>query len=735
MAKNSIDTTENKDNTTNPNKFYVREKKFWKFWVVMMLLTFGLIVVVGRLLYIQIINSEKYLELAKNQQQTKQKIIPQRGNIYDRNGNLLASTIKSVSIAVDPTELKNKDSLATLIERDIGIKRDVVLEKINSSKGQFLRLCRRVSPNKTFKIKELKENGVRQEKNGRKIKSPDKGILLIDEPTRYYNYSSVAAQIIGCTNLENKGLSGIELGYDSLLCGKPGYMIMYRDAKQRLRPALNLPTIEPENGSNIYLTIDIELQKIVEFELMQGVMSSQGRSGTAIALDPNTGEVLACASYPGYNPNLPATYSSENMRIRAISDAYEPGSTFKAITAAAAVEEKIVKPTDLFNGFNGVFVQSSYTLRDEHRLGIATFKEAFEYSSNIILSQVAMKIPDKSFYKYIRDFGFGLKTDLNVPGEITGKIPKFNAINPVDKRFIGFGYGIMTTPIQLVAAYSAIANKGKLMKPYIITKIEKDSKILREVKPQLVRNVVSEGTSKTLTELLKGVVQNGTGKKAYIEGLEVAGKTGTAQLLISGSYSKSNHIASFIGYYPANNPKICMLVFVESPQLNFYGGSVAAPIFKNIALRWASISPNFLNKQNNNNDIKKNIVYVPELKGISIDDAQAILADLGLKSKTDGNNGVIVSQFPRAGTKITQNTAVLLKVNAPKTENQNNVNTVNNAVPPTTTPNVVGLSLRRAISILHNAGFKANVKGSGMVKSQKWTFNDKKEYICILYCE
>ena len=730
MKKNNNNIKINNDNlndnsaSNNANEeFDVRKKKFWKFWFVMALITVGMLVVVGRLMHIQIINSGEYLEQAKKQQQTKQEIIPQRGNIYDRNGNLLASTIKNISIAVDPTVLKNKDTLATLIEKNIGTNKEITLNKINSAKGEFLRLSRRVMPDKVDEIRRLK----------------DRGILLIDEPIRYYNYSSVAAQIIGCTSIDNLGLGGIELRYDSLLRGQSGYMIMYRDAKQRLRPALNLPTIESENGANIHLTIDIELQKIVEFELMQGVINSRATSGTIIALDPNSGEILACASFPGYNPNLQTTFSSENMRIRSVADAYEPGSTFKAITAAAGIEENIVKPTDLFNGFNGAFVQSTYTIRDEIPLGVADFQKAFENSSNIILSQLAMKIPDNKFYKYIRDFGFGLRTGVDIPGEISGRIPKFDVINQVDKRFLGFGYGIMATPIQLVTAYSAIANNGRLMRPYIVKKIEKENQTIREIKPQLVRRVISEQTSKTMTNLLVGVVEDGTGTRANIKDIKIAGKTGTAQMLISGAYSKSNHLASFIGYYPADNPKICMLVLLDRPRVDFYGGSVAAPIFRNIALRWISISPEFLNNFNENNtkNNARNIVYVPELKGLSIDDAAVILSDLGLKSKSDGKMGIIVSQVPNAGVKVGKNTTIMLQVNSPMFH-INSSTTPNNEISSNRfteqLPDVKGLSLRRAISILHNAGFRTTVKGNGTVRGQKWEVNENKEYICVLIC-
>ncbi|MDR0926164.1 MAG: PASTA domain-containing protein [Ignavibacteria bacterium] len=712
--KHKDNNTNTKDNNTDVVD--VRQQKFWKFWLLLCLLLVGMGIVVVRLAYIQIIKGSEYTELAKRQQQTKQELLPQRGNIYDRNGNLLASTIKSIGIAVDPTVLKHKDSLATLIENHIGINRRTILDKINSAKGQYVRLCSRVTADKVNEI--------------RKLKAIDRGIILIDEPTRYYNYSSIAAQLIGTASLDNKGQSGLELYYDAELSGQSGFMVMYRDALQRLRPALDLPTLQPVDGTNLYLTIDIELQKILEFELMQGVVNSIAKSATAIAIDPHTGEVLAMASYPGYNPNLRGSFSAENMRIRAITDAFEPGSTFKTITGAIAIDDKITKTTDLYNGYGGLYAQSTFKIKDEHSLGIVPLSVAFELSSNIIFSQVAMKIPDKDFYKYVRDFGFGLKTGIDIPGEVSGRVPKFDRINSVDKRYLGFGYGIMSTPIQLATAYSAIANGGKLLKPYIVSKIEKDGEVIREQKPQVIRTILSEQTTATMKRLLLGVVNKGTGSNAFVESLGIAGKTGTAQMLVSGTYSKNNHLASFVGFYPATNPKICLLIYVDDPTYNFYGGSVAAPIFKNIALRWTSVSPNFLNS---NVNPTLDIVYVPDLRGVVVDDATTILKEMGLSVNTDNSNGVVVSQHPSAGSRVKKNTNVILKVDLPSFENVNNETTANTFT--SKLPNVTGLSMRRAISILHNAGIRANVRGSGVVKSQKWENKGEKGSVCVLVCE
>ena len=690
---------------------FSHNRSLWKYRIIIGFIILILLCVIIRLVYIQIIDTERYTIRAASQHQSRIELQPQRGIIYDRNGFVLASNIKSTSIAVDPTVLKkeNKDTIAALIEKCLGISKESILNKINSAKGSFVWLCRRKLPNEIIPLKYIK----------------DRGLILIDEPIRYYNYSSVSSQLIGCTNIDNHGIDGIELKYDSVLRGQPGFMIMYKDAGNRLRPALDLPRVEPINGNALHLTLDIRLQKIVEFELMQGVMSSQASSGTVVALDPNTGELLACASYPGYDPNHLTQSSYSAMRNRAITDVYEPGSTFKTITAAAGIEEKLVRPNDIYNGYNGKMTIGNVTISDDHNgLGIASFRTAFEKSNNVIFSQVAAKIPNHSFYKYIRDFGFGLPTRIDLRGELPGKVKDFKSIRPIDKRILGYGYVIMVTPLQLTTAYSVIANGGNLMKPYIVKEITHEGKTVKLNHPQVIRRVISQSTAKTLTSLLMGVVENGTGKQAFIDNIRVAGKTGTSRQFVSGSYSRSSYYASFVGFYPANKPKICLLVLVDNPKEGgITGGSVAAPIFKNIVLRWSSASPQIAAAGDEETN-KNNIVYMPELKGLAVDDAKNILSELRLNSNLQDNSmGIITQQAPQSGVRIRKNTRVILRTSLDEKQTENDI------------PNVVGLSIRRAVSLMHSKGIKTKVVGSGKVKSQQLETDPKtNKKTCILRC-
>lgn len=693
---------ESKENT------HTRKKKFWKFWLLMAMINIGLLLVIARLFQVQIIEFDKYKDKARRQHESKITLSAQRGNIYDRNGKLLASTVKSYSIAADPTVMQNREKVVSLLEKKLGISKSSIEDKIKSAKGSFVWLVRGVSPDKISEINKLN----------------DRGLIKIKEPKRHYYYGSAASQILGCTDIDNRGLTGIELGWDSMLTGRSGYMMMYRDAMGRLRPSADLPIIPATNGYSLQLTLDIELQRIVEFELMQGVLNAQAESGTVVAIKPSSGEILAMATYPGFNPNSPSTFTSANMRNRAITDVYEPGSTFKLITAAAAIEEKITTFDERFNGFNGELHFSHYVIRDVHPIGMATFREGMIHSSNIILSSVAAKIPDYKFYKYIRDFGFGISSGIDLPGEVPGRTQRAEQMNVSAKRFIGFGYGLLSTPLQVANAYAAIANNGIMMKPYAIKAIyDEKGELVREYKPEKIRRVVSENTVKQLNEVLTDVVSKGTGSGARIEGLSIAGKTGTSQQLVEGTYSKADYNASFVGYFPADNPQICILVFLDKPKTSIYGGSTAAPIFKNIALRWVSLPSQSYTLNSKNSSKTNDTIYVPNLNGLLIEDAGTILNNLGVRWTSNSQSGIVQSVFPKPGDKILRSTVIKIKSSGDSL-----------ATKPEKLPSVVGLSVRRALTVLHSSGIKTRVKGSGKVIRQIWERNERNEQICTLIC-
>jgi cell division protein FtsI (penicillin-binding protein 3) len=692
----------------------LRKKKFWKFWLVMLTISIGFLAIIVRLVFVQIVDADVYRAKAKEQHERRVNLSADRGKILDRNSKLLASSVQSLSIAVDPEVLENKTEVARQIADILDFPYSEVSKKVNKKETSFVWIARGIPPHQAIKLEAIE----------------DRGLIKIYEPRRNYLFGSVGSQIIGCTDIDNQGITGVELGLDSLLSGRSGYMMMFRDGIRNLHSRADLPVVPAQHGLSVRMTIDIELQRIVEYELMVGVESTGSETGTVIAMDPKTGEILAMASYPTYHPMKRNEATTGSLRIRSITDVYEPGSTFKLITAAAALEEKEIQTEDTVDGMGGLADYGEYVIRDSHPIGKVTFRESFEESSNVVFSTVAHEMKSNIFYKYIRDFGFGLKLGFDLPGEVSGMIKKPKEFDPSTKRFMGFGYEVAVTPLQLVNAYAAIANEGNLMKPYIVKSIEtSDGSIIREYEPEKIRQVISEEVADTLISMLLGVVDIGTGKSARIDGIPIAGKTGTSQQLTKGVYSKSNYNASFAGFFPADDPKIAMIVILDRPQGDYYGGSTAAPIFRNIALRWAAVSSDVIVKNDEEEDDEKKIkdtLEVPNLTGFSPIDAKEFLESVGFNSNLTGDEeGLVVDQEPDAGTKSLEGIVVMaiLKDQSGLAQNNNKDR-----------PDVIGLTARRAVTILHDAGLKVKIEGSGIVKKQKYTKNSKGEIVCTITC-
>ncbi len=694
-----------KDETVNPQK-----KKYWKFWLTMFILNIGFLVILYKLLMIQIVNVEEYHNKAKKQHQSKINLSADRGSIYDRNGKIIASNIESVSIAVDPTHLSNKKKVVEIISKNYGVSASKLLSKIDNTKSAFVWLIRGVDPTLS---KEL-------------VNLHDKGVIIISEPRRIYHYGGIGAQIVGFCDIDNNGLSGIELKWDTLLKGKPGFMIVNRDGLGKLRPAADLPVSLAENGNSIQLTLDIELQRIAENELRNGVLMSGAESGTLVAIEPESGEILAMASYPGYDPEDISRHSPSSMRCRAITDVLEPGSTFKLITAAAAIEENLVSENDIYNGHQGTLQFSKYTIRDVHGYGMITFKKAMEVSSNVVLSTVASKIPDYNFYKYIRDFGFGLEYGIEIPGEVSGRLKKPADFNQASKRYMGFGYGLSATSLQMANAYSTVANGGELMKPYLVKSIYKEDtgEEVYSAKPVAIRRVISEKTSARLTDILESIVVNGTGKAAIVKGMKIAGKTGTSQQLVDGKYSKSNYNASFAGFFPADNPKLAMIIVIDKPRASIYGGATAAPIFKNIALRWSAINSHIYERDSIQTDSLlvsvNDSVLVPQLVGLNTASALKHTQAKGLVLNVQPSVLVVTIQKPEAFSRVKKGT--IIQVSTVSKIDSNGVH-----------PAIAGLTLRKALAIISKMKYKPRVIGSGIVQNVIWN-PDGKQGNCILYC-
>jgi cell division protein FtsI (penicillin-binding protein 3) len=548
----------------------------FKLLTVLFFLNAAIIVLIFKLVNIQFFKHSEYSELADTVQLRTIPVHANRGKIIDSKGIILATNKKSLEIAVDPQiinlpkNVNKKNKFLVLISKVTNKSVNYYLNKINNTDSRYVILAKDINIKHKQAFQDVSFFGLRYNE--------------ISE--RSFPYDNLAAHVIGFTNKDGIGISGIERQYDTILKGIPGFIVLKRDLKRDFHAGAELPSSKSKDGHNVQLTIDSDLQSIVEYELKMGMELTQSEGGSVIIMNPNTGEILALASSPSFNPNVSAERIPDNVRNRAINDEYEPGSTFKLITACAALEEKLVTPERVFSGYGGSYTIGGRTITDVHGYGNITFRDAVEKSSNIVFSQVAALIPRNTFYKYIRDFGFGLLTDIELPGEAKGRVPRPEKISMSLQRSIGYGYAISTTPLQVLCAYCAAANGGTLVKPYLIKSIfDNENNYLYEAKPKKIRRVLSKETSQLIGDLFTGIVDRGTGKAVKIENLKIAGKTGTSSQLVDGSYSTSHYNASFVGFFPVENPQLAMIIVLDSPKGSYYGGTTAAPIFRNIALR------------------------------------------------------------------------------------------------------------------------------------------------------
>ncbi len=650
------------------------------------------IVILYKLFTIQILDATRYQIAAKKQYESKISLKSSRGVIFDRKMNALVSNIVMYSFAADPNMVDNKDSVAQIFANIFKKDKSFYIDKLNSKNTSFVWLERRIDPKYEAQVKDISFSGV----------------IKLNEPNRIFNYDKLTSQLVGYTNIDNNGLSGIELELNDMLSGKEGYVVMQKDGLGRKRPAVEYPRQEPVDGNNVILTVDMNIQKIAEEELLAGVTANNSTGGKVIVMNVKTGEILAMNSI-----NLDG---SSQDKIAEITDLYEPGSTFKIITAAAALEESLLNKYDVINTYGGEYMN----IKDSHKFSSLTFQQIIEQSSNIGTIQVANKLGKEKFYKYARDFGFGISTGLDLPGEVKGRLKKPIEFSPVSLNYMAIGYEVLVTALQMANAYACVANGGMMMKPFIIKKIlAPDGTLLKEYQPVEIRNVITNNTAKSLTELFVGVVERGTGKDAKIENIKVAGKTGTSQKMVEGKYSKSKYTSSFIGYFPAENPQIVVAVIIDAPGAGeYYGGKVSAPIFKKIAERIINLTGlhEFSAPENN-----ADMVLTSNLKqensslnlvNFDIGDAVKFLNDNELPFEVEGpgKNAIVISQATITDEKGNKK---LKLVSAGST--QDNKLLKENGLKM---PDLKGMSIRKCIKIMSALGIEYKLNGCGKVTAQ-----------------
>ena len=508
-----------------------------------------------------------------------------RGFIFDRNFNELAVSIDMNSVYINPRQLENPvrsvRKIAQLVEPDDQqAQKEVyknVMRTINARKNKSFVWVRRKVPQETYE----------------KIKSEDiAGVGFIKESKRFYPKRDIASKIIGFCGVDNQGLYGIEYGYDQMIRPMNSRFLVLKDALGR---PISMPdaiaVTEKSAPADIVLTIDERIQYITEKALERQVIKSQAKSGIAIVMDPYTGEILAMAEQPRFNPNMYNKYSAEMIKPQAAARAMEPGSTFKIFVAAAALDEKLVSPEEVIDCENGSYNVGGHDFKEAHhgRYGMLTVEEILAKSSNIGAIKMGERLGSKTLNKYLKSFGFGGKTEVDLPGEIPGLLRPVSDWSATSLPSVSFGQEVSVTPIQLITGLSALANGGYLVRPHFVRAWLRNGEVVKVIGREVVGKPISAATARLMTEMLKSVVERGTGEKAAIPGFSVAGKTGTAQKIdpVTRTYSQNRHIASFMGYFPAEEPRLSILVMIDEPKGVEWGGAVAGPVFSEIGARAA----------------------------------------------------------------------------------------------------------------------------------------------------
>ncbi|WP_243239996.1 stage V sporulation protein D [Romboutsia sp. 1001285H_161024_C4] len=624
--------------------------------------------------YLQLIKGEWLSTKAIEQQTREIPIEPKRGTIYDRNMKELAVSVTKYTVWCKPVEVKDKKSASTQVAEILDKEYEDIYKLVNKKNMALVKIERWIDDEKATKIREAKIPG----------------IWVAEDNQRYYPYGNFASYVLGHTSSDSQGIAGIEMQYDKYLKGQAGKLIVSTDASGREIPRGMEQYYEPVQGKGLVLTIDEVIQHYTEKAVQKAYEINNAKRVTVVAMDPKTGDILSLASKPDYDPNDPRTpiypyyqeeldkYSEKDKiqgyykmwRNPAISDTYEPGSTFKLITSSSGLEENVIKENDKFTCTGGVTIkgQRIKCWRHYRPHGEQSFKEGVQNSCNPVFIEVGNRLGVSKLYDYIEGFGFMDKTNIDLPGEAKGILYNEKNVGPVELATISFGQSISVTPIQLITAISSIANDGNRMEPrFVKAYTDNQGNVIEEIKPTKVKQVISEETSKKMMDIVESVVSQGSGKAAYIPGYRIGGKTGTAQKVIDGRYAQGKYICSFIGIAPTDDPQIVVLAIVDEPTgVSAFGSTTAGPIVKEImndALPYLGVEPKYSEEEKE--EFEKNKVTVPDVRDLAIEDAVKALEDVNLIPNLDTDIEIpkgtkVIDMFPKPGIKVDEESSIAL---------------------------------------------------------------------------
>ena len=649
---------------------------------------FWMLVICARLVYLQFSQYENLANRARQQQQNEIETTPQRGELLDRQERQLARSVQTVSLFIDPDglDIPTLDRNAQQIAQSLGLKQADLsrdFRKAHDQKKRFVWIARRLDPDMADKVVALKLPGVQTQL----------------EPKRYYPNGSLAAHVLGYVGLDGKGLGGVEQFYNAKISGEPGQLFIERDANGKPYEGYE---IAAKPGQTVVLTIDQTIQYQAEQALQAAVSQSRAKSGSVIVLDPRSGEILALANAPTFDPNRVSDAKPETRSNWALQNIYEPGSTFKIVAFSAALENKLARVDERIDCQMGAITVAGRLVHDHHPFGSLTIPEALAKSSNVAAIKLGIRVGDPTMYEYIRRFGFGSKTGIELPGETNGILRRVERWQPSSIGSIAIGQEIGVTPVQMVAAFGALANDGVRIAPHLIREVrDAGGNVVYRAQPEQ-RRVISAETAIALRGMLEGVTLNGTAKKAQLDGYSAAGKTGTAQKIDprTKAYSSTKFVGSFVGFAPVSNPQVVIIVVIDEPAGAYHGGDIAAPVFRQVAEQVlptlgiepdieTKSAPDLIAQQVNENPERaakiheeqaqseeqrkatmptvdsngarggevvyaastRNAMLMPDLRGRSVRDVARTCAQLGLQVEARGE-GKVFKQSPSAGAEV-----------------------------------------------------------------------------------
>jgi cell division protein FtsI/penicillin-binding protein 2 len=658
--------------------------------------------------FIQIVDHDRLYQKSVNQSTQSVTLKAERGTIMDRNGAQMAVTVNSASYAVWPRKVAEPKAAAGVLSEASGLSYDRVMNALTSKKNYVYLL-------RNAELETMQKMDAALDSLNDPIRVKMKAFDRLPEQKRRYPLGKIGSHVIGYTDVDSRGIEGLEKFFDRELAGSDGRSVLIRDAMQRTNRFIPEEVVEARDGLNLKLTIDSRLQEIAEAELEAAVDSSKAKYGGLIILDSSTGEILAMANAPRFNPNDPASFNALDpnlRRNRLVTDMLEPGSTFKIVTFAEALETGVISEDDPVNCHGGSYRIGNHTINDAHEMGVVPARDVLIHSSNIGTVEIAQRFGKMRLYERSRMFGFGEVTGSDFPNETSGMLPNPRNWSNLSLPTISFGQGVAVSPLQLAAAYGAIANGGLYLAPRIIKEFTgKDGRTVHTTEVRRIRRVMSEKTAARLSEILCQVVEMGTGRNAAVPGVRLAGKTGTAQRIEEGGrgYAGGKYVASFVGFIADRQPRLVCLVMIDSPVGMYYGAQVAGPVFKKVVNQIVNLGGGTLAKAPAANPAPlAATVELPDVCRLPVYEAAQKLRAKGFAPRVVGDPTLVVRQFPLAGAGLKRGAAVTLYTSSFTATRGDSVSM----------PDLTGKSLREAVADLNQAKLKIKITGSGVVQSQ-----------------